>query len=121
MASEIRTVIFSQNEVVRAITEFRKHIGRPLPRGSVFKFSIRDKPKLELKLAIAIEGQEKLEDVTVTADELGAAFVMFCISSRIPLPARDATKAIRALGDNLALIVSKNATTQQLSDFLNLD
>ena len=117
MATEIRTIIFTQDEVLRAVTAFRKLKKKPLPPGTVFKYSLHGNPKIHLGLAIALDGQDRLESVDLGGDELGAALVMFCIDNKIPLPARNATKRQRVLGDNLSLVISINATPQQLEDF----
>ena len=117
MATEIRTIIFTQDEVVRAVTEFRRLKNRPLPSGSIFKYSLHGNPTLHLALAIVLEREERLESVEFSADELGAALVMYCITNKIPLPARTATKRLRVIGDSLSLVISINATPQQLEDF----
>ena len=118
MATEIRTIILSQDEVLRAVTAFRKRKSQPLPPGAVFKFSLHRNPKIRLALAIAVDGAERLESVDFSGEELGAALVMFCIGNKIPLPARKASKRLRVFGDSLALVVSLNATPQQLEDFM---
>jgi len=117
MATEIRTIIFTRDEVLRAVTDLRRRKGAPLPPGAVFKFSLHSNPTIQLGLAIAVDGEERLESVEFYGDELGAALVMFCIANKIPLPARNATKRLRVFGDSLGLVISINATTQQLEDF----
>ena len=117
MATEIRTIIFTQEEVLRSVTAFRKLKSKPLPPGTVFKYSLHGNPTIHLGLAIAVDGEERLESVDITGKELGAALVMFCIENKIPLPARNATKSLRVFGKNLSLVISINATQQQLEAF----
>ena len=120
MPSEIRSIIFSREELVTALTEFAKRKGRPLPPGSVFKCKVSAEPGVEVALAIAVDGEDRLEHVTFTAKDLGAALVFYCIQHEIPLPARGATKGLRVYGDSLALIVSINVGSEQLEGFLSM-
>ena len=117
MATEIRTIIFSQDEVVRAVTALRQRKQAPLPSGTLFKFSLHTNPSIHLALAIAVDGEERLESIDLSGDEVGAALVMFCIGNKIPLPAKNAAKRLRVVGDSLALVVSINATLEQLEHF----
>ena len=67
-----------------------------------------------------LAGEDRLENFTFLSDELGAAFVMYCMTHKIPLPAKGVTKALRMVGDSLALVVSRNATTEMLQEFLDV-
>ena len=120
MATEIRTIIFTQDEVVRAVTALRRRKGVPLPSGTIFKFSLHGNPTIHLGLAIAVDGEDRLDSVDFDGKELGAALVMFCIENKIPLPARNATKSLRIIGSSLSLVIAINATPQQLEAFTPL-
>ena len=55
MAAEIRTIIFEREEVVEAVTSFRRRKGTPVPPGEVFKFVLRHQPTISLALAFALK------------------------------------------------------------------
>ncbi len=120
MAAEIRTIIFEREEVVEAVTAFRRRKGTPLPPGEVFKFVLRHQPSISLALAFALKNPERLENIEIDAPELGAALVMFCLDSKIPLPAKGATKRLQLFGESIGLVVSINTSSQQLEGFLNI-
>lgn len=109
MPSEVRTITFRQSEVAQALSEYRKRTGHPLPTGKLFRFSADASPQVRVALAIAVDGDEKLERFEFPPEEIGAALVMFCMLHNIPLPSRDATKGLQIAGDCVALVIKLNA------------
>ncbi|NBB84018.1 MAG: hypothetical protein GVY28_11510 [Alphaproteobacteria bacterium] len=88
MPSEIRYIAFPPVEVVRAIGEYQRRRGKPLPLGPVVGFDVYATPAIEASLKIAHPETGDERTVAVRAESLGAALVLFCISNRIPVPAK---------------------------------
>ena len=120
MPAEIRSIIFTQEELVSALAEFAKRKGRPLPAGRVADCRVSGDPPAEVVLAIAIDGKEAPEATPFAASDVGAALVYFCIQRKIPLPAKGATKVLRVHGDSLALFISINADGEPDEGFFDL-
>ena len=121
MPSEVRTITFRQAEVVQALNDYGKRKGQPLPKGTLFRFSAEANDSVHVTLAIAVDGEDRLETVSFTSKEIGAALVMFCMKSKIPLPSREATKALQIAGDCVALVIKLNAGDAALSNHIRIE
>lgn len=88
MTVEIRYIAFTPNEVVRAVADYRRRRGKPLPVGPVTGLDVYASPAIEVSLKIAHPERGDERTVAVRAEQLAAALVLYCISSRIPVPAR---------------------------------
>ena len=82
MPSEVRTITFRQAEVVQALNDYGKRKGQPLPKGTLFRFSAEANDSVHVSLAIAVDGEDRLETVSFTSKEIGAALVMYCMKSK---------------------------------------
>ena len=121
MPSEVRTIAFDQDEVVEALTRYRARKGKPIPHGKIYKFVVEQSPKIRVALAIAVNGEDRLESVQFNSEEVGAALVMHCIKSKVPLPARGAQKALQVVGGNVCLVVSIGTVSEALSEHVKTD
>lgn len=121
MPSEVRNIVFNNDEVFRALSHYRARKGEPLPEGELFKFVVESKPKVRVVLAIAIDRSDRMEPFEFSSKEIGAALVMYCITLKIPLPARGAQKALQVTGDSIALVVTIGAPTEQLNEHVKTD
>lgn len=121
MPTEVRTITFRQAEVVSALSDYRKRKGKPLPKGTLFRFAAEATPGVRVTLAIALDGEDRLETVLFPSEELGASLVMFCMKHNIPLPSRDATKGLQIAGDCVALVVKLNSGDVSLSDHVKIE
>lgn len=105
MPIEVRYVMFTQTEVVKAILEFKKRRGEAMPQGSIVKFGMEGTS--EPSFIIEIKGDDGIvQTVSVDNKPLTAALVMFCINTKIPLPAK-ASKTLKVNGQKLALVVEE--------------
>ena len=121
MPGEVRHIIFSELEVLSALTGYRKRRRQPLPSSEDVEVTIRDKPKILVTLAIVPEGKRMPLEVVFEGEELAAALIMYCIGRKIPLPATGVSKSIQLVGDSIALQILKDVTREQmdaLSDLL---
>lgn len=117
MASEIRHIIFTDAELLRALSVFRLRTGKPIPKGTAKQFMIEERSHVRALLTV-----EQLKDGSDTtlmfeADEIGQALVMFCIHNKIPVPASGFTKEVGLTDGKVTLTVRSNLPTE-LTDHL---
>ncbi len=110
MPSEIRHIVFSSAEASAAIREYRRHVGRPLPAGSLRRFEVRPGERgLRASFDIVPDNMLPVERGEVGSGEITEALIFYCAAHNIPLPATG-TKTLQRFGDNLLLIVMLNLT-----------
>ena len=107
MPTEMRHIVFTPNEVLRSITQYRHRRREPLPAGTISNLKIEERPDVHVVLYITGDAQgKKAEEVVFQGAELAAALVMFCIERKIPLPAARAKKTLRVFDKQLGLEVA---------------
>src|SRR5260221_2310870 len=109
MPSEIRHIVFSATELAAAIREYRRHVGRPLPAGSLRRFEMHPgKGGVRASFDIA-ENSPLAATWEVGNTEITEALVLYCGAHNIPLPSAG-IKTLQRFGDSLVLIVTINLT-----------
>ena len=103
MATEYRQIVFAPKEVVRAIVDYRKWRKDPLPEGRFAKFQMRTDP-ISADFAIHAGGDAPKE-FSAAADEIASALILFCINTKIPIPAKS-KKDIKYVNERLALTIA---------------
>lgn len=106
MPTEMRHIVFTPNEVLRSITQYKVRRREPLPRGTVSNLDIEERPDIHVVLSITGDGATIPQKITFKGAELAAALVMFCIERKIPLPANGAKKTLRVFDNQLGLEVA---------------
>jgi hypothetical protein len=107
MPTEIRHIIFSNDEVVRAAIEYHKRTGSPLPPGTVIKIAFEREPVVRCAVHMGLDSDGSRQVHWIEETTLAAALIFFCINNRIPLPTK-AGKNLQMVGDHVALIISKS-------------
>lgn len=103
---ELRCIVFTDREIVSAVSDRRRRIGEPLPRGTVREVSFTIDGTVTTRLEMAAE------DGSVAAVELGepevvAAMVAYCMARKVPLPV-DAEKTLYVVRGALTLMITMN-------------
>ncbi len=106
MPTELRHIVFTPNEVLRSITQYRHRRREPLPAGTISNLKIEEKPDVHVVLSITGDTSKTPEELVFQGAELAAALVMFCIERKIPLPAARAKKTLRVFDKQLGLEVA---------------
>lgn len=106
MPTEIRHIIFTQDEVVRAVVEYHKRTANPLPSGAIVKLEFEREPEVRCALHLDLDAGHTRQIFWIENALLAAALIFFCINNRIPLPTR-AAKQLQMLNDKVALVVTK--------------
>jgi hypothetical protein len=114
--TELRRVIFSNAELLQALSDYNKlptHGGK-LPPGTVGSCVVRDDPEGIVHLDIRdVDGNHTT--VALPHAWVGAAMMRYCREIKIPLP-KQSKKSLQVVGDNLTLCVEIHAGTQPLAD-----
>jgi hypothetical protein len=111
MPTEVRHIIFSNDEIIRAVVDYHRRNGSSLPAGSVIKMEVMANPEIRCALHIAVDGESSgaangRQVAWVDTATLAAALILFCINQRIPLPSK-ALKQLEMLNGRITLVVHR--------------
>ena len=110
MPSEIRHIVFSPAEVAAAIREYRRHVGRPLPTGTLRRFEMHPgNGGVRASFDIIADHTIPAASWDVGSAEISEALILYCGAHNIPLPT-GGIKTLQRFGESLLLIVTVNLT-----------
>lgn len=113
MPTEVRFLLFSDEEASAAIIDWRRRLGEPLPTGFVAGFDlVEGDGTLSAVLTIENTKNAEQEAVALESSELTEALVLMCKRQRIPLAARS-LKSVDAMKGQLALVTTINMRRAQ--------
>ena len=104
MPTELRKIIFSEEEIIKAVLSQNSRSPKKLPPGDIVKVATAG-GGANMKISIFDPTAEQTKTVTLGASYLAAAMLGFCIENKIPVP-RIADKSVEVLGDSFALKIS---------------
>ena len=113
MAAELRHIIFSRQEVIEAVLQYMLRTGERTPQGVVTGMTVNSKAIIGIVLEITEDVSNKVHTLNVAGDKLTAALILFCKTTRIPLPYKG-QKKLQMFGNNLSMIVSKNIPVENI-------
>ena len=113
MVTETRHLIFQNHEVHRALADFQKHRGDPLPPGTIAGITLGRTPKIHCILEWDADEASERQSRLFQADELGAALIRYCIGKKIPLPAKS-PKVLQIFNGQIGLVISINLSEDAL-------
>ncbi|MCW2238194.1 hypothetical protein [Azospirillum canadense] len=103
---ELRCLVFTDQEVVKAVLDRRRRMREPLPRGTVGTVTYRMNQGVET--VIQVTGDEGDDRTMVLHEaEVAAAMVAYCMGRKIPLPV-DSDKMLHVINDSLTLMITMN-------------
>ncbi len=105
MPTEMRQIAFHHQEVARALLDYDKRRDNKFPAGTIRNIEIEEDPDIHATIIFDVLKGGSTE-VKVSPEVLAASLILFCINSKIPMPA-DATKRLQKIGDGVALFVVK--------------
>ncbi len=106
MPTEIRHIIFAQDEVIRAIIDYHRRSGNMLPTGTIIKTTFEKEPTLRCGLHIGVDADNSRQVVWIEEPILAASLIFFCIQNKIPLPTK-ASKTLQIVNEQIALKVTR--------------
>lgn len=102
MPSEIRQIIFNNDELLDAIRQYNAQSKVKLPQGSFNLCQPVEDGEVGALVEIDDAMSGKTERMILKGSYVAAALVNACLRSRIPLP-RNAKKSLRVVKDGMAL------------------
>jgi hypothetical protein len=107
MAAELRHIIFSKQEVIEAVQQYMHRSGERLPAGVVTRITVKSGEEIGILFQITEDVNDKVHTFYVDGDKLTASLILYCKTSRIPLPYKS-DKQLQMVGSNISMLVSKN-------------
>jgi hypothetical protein len=102
MPTELRRIVFTNDELRQALSNQRVE-GRPvIPFGQIQSANFLEESRAELLIKIYDHSSDKHHEAVLSSTVVAAALMSYCIAQRVPLP-RSARKSIAISGDNVAL------------------
>lgn len=121
MPTELRHVLFRPSEVVAAIVQYQRHMGYPLPPGTILSHGLEPgEPGSAVGFSVVIRpdapdpGEPPQRKVTVEGPALAVALILYCREQRVPLPAK-ADKSLQRFGNQVGLVVAVNAREKEIA------
>lgn len=115
MPLEHRQITFTVEEITRAVAELMSHHGVLPANSKVVAVRVtEDDGKVSGLLSLLMPGSDKLRDLPLTSDLLGAALIRLCRQARIPLP-RTSRKRLVRVGESLAMHLNFDAAEAMIS------
>lgn len=104
MPSELRKIVFANDEVLAAIQLLFQRSRQSFPQGRVWDITISEENGCQVDFDI-IDAHNIRERVTVAGAKLAAALILFCMNRKVPIPAA-AQKTLAVMNHHLALCVT---------------
>ncbi len=112
MISEVRYLLFDEQDLLRAMIDYRKVRNQPLPAGSISEFKIQRKQPVTCTLTLQEDQAGHTTDVIFTNNDMRAALVSYCIDKKVPMPAK-ADKDLQVFGKRIGMLISLNLTESE--------
>ena len=93
MPTEIRRLVFSNDELVEALRRYSETSDEKLPVGRVRACTVVDDRKTAVTLEIENRYTQEVYQVNLRHEFVGAALLRFCFDNGIPVP-RDSEKSL---------------------------
>ena len=104
MPSEMRKMVFSQDELQAALVNYALRTKRKLPNATIESIHVEEKNEISVTIVYAPDGTEEAKTVEFEQTHVAAAVILFCRTHEIPLP-REARKVLVPVDNSVAMIV----------------
>jgi hypothetical protein len=105
MPIEIRVMMYTDQEVVAALSTYFRRAGRPLTVGTIQRFKIEDDAVMSVDMTVETAEGERVSHKVAETD-LAAALLMDAITRKVPLPA-DSNKRLYMIADHVSLVIDQ--------------
>lgn len=103
---ELRCLVFTEQEVVRAVLDRRRKRREPLPQGTVRGVTFDDRDGVQTTIKVVDDYGED-QSMSLSEAEVAAALVNHCMGRKIPLPV-DSDKCLYLINGALTLMITMN-------------
>jgi hypothetical protein len=111
MPIEIRVIMYTDQEVVTALSGYFRRAGRPLTVGTVQNLKIEDDAEISVDLTVeTIDGEVVTHKIAES--DLAAALLMDAMTRKVPLPA-DAEKRLYMVADHISLVIDQRRVSEE--------
>jgi len=104
MPSELRQIIFTNEELVAAIQLLYQRSRQAFPRGRVWDITVSEDNGCQVDCDV-VDTKNFRDRVTVSGEKLAAALILYCMTHKVPIPAA-ARKTLNIVNKQLALRVT---------------
>jgi len=102
MPTEMRRIVFSNEELMNAINFFNSPGVPKLPEGVITAVSVDPDNKANIVLKFISYNRDEERNIVVSVANLGAVLISYCIKNKIPM-SKKASKSLKIIGDNVSL------------------
>lgn len=111
MPIEIRVMMYTDQEVVAALSGYFRRAGRPLTVGTVQNFKVEDDEVISVEMSVeTVDGEMVTHRVAET--DLAAALLMDAIQRKVPLPA-ESNKRLYMIADHISLVIDQRRAPEE--------
>ena len=104
MPTETRQLIFTNDEVIAAMTSHYRIAVEKLFVGTIVQCRLAPEPDVSLRLTIRHETTKNTYDLVFGPDAIEPALIRYCLELNIPLP-RKAAKTLSASSGSIAMTI----------------
>ncbi len=120
MITEIRHLLFQDDDLIRALVEYKKKRNEPLPPGSIIGFKVEENQQfIRCILKICSDKCDGKVTFSFEHEEIREALILYCLYKKIPLPAK-IRKDLRMFGDRVGLFIALNLSHGELKHLQRL-
>jgi hypothetical protein len=113
MPIDIRVMMYTDQEVVAALSAYFRRAGKPLTIGTIKSFIVEDEPAMSVDLSVeTVDGEIVRHKVAET--DLAAALLMDAVTRKVPLPA-ESNKRLYLIEDHVSLVVDQRHVAAEAS------
>ena len=108
MITEIRHLLFQDDDLIRALVVYKQKRNESLPPGSIIGFKVEENQQI-IRCILKI-GSDKCDgkvNFSFEHEEIREALILYCLYKKIPLPAK-IQKDLRMFGDRVGLFLALN-------------
>ena len=120
MPTETRKIVFSNEELKKAIVLFSQRSAKRLPEGDLISCEVKSEDGITVRLRIRPWYSDGDKTIVLSSTYIGAALSNYCMECKIPIP-RQATKSLQVIGDNIALQINIQMTERKIFEVLEED
>ncbi len=102
MPTEMRRIVFSNEELMNAINFFNSPNIPKLTDGIITVASADPDNKADIVLKFKSHNRDEERNIAISSAILGAALMSYCLKNKIPM-SRRASKSLKIIGDNVSL------------------
>ena len=105
MPIDIRVMMYTDQEVVAALSAYFRRAGKPLTVGTIKSFIVEDEPAMSVDLSVeTVDGEIVRHNVDET--DLAAALLMDAVTRKVPLSA-ESNKRLYLIEDHVSLVIDQ--------------